>query len=151
MAKEEITPSDEGVPDFSLPVGSANVVTVPLDQSNGFGDPELEALERLEDLSFDDEDAGEAATSNDAAMAAIEERTERLAELVQTRHAQRVHRKVSAAVIGGGLAGAIPAVLAAVEAVELSPSAEPFVVLAAALLGLFAAAYATPEREAPQV
>ena len=81
----------------------------------------------------------------------LEERTERLAELVQTRHEQRVHRKVSAAVIGGGLAGAIPAVLAAVETLEVSPSVEPFVILAASLLGLFAAAYATPERQAPQI
>jgi hypothetical protein len=117
---------------------------------NGYGDPELDALERLEDLSFDDEDDAGAAV-DDTAMAALTERTERLAELVQTRHSQRVHRKVSAAVVGGGLAGAIPAVLAAVEALELSPEVQPFVVLAASLLGLFAAAYATPEREAPQI
>jgi hypothetical protein len=128
-----------------------NEETVTLPESNGYGDPELDALERLEDLSFADEGAGEAATANDAAMAALEERTERLAELVQTRHAQRVHRKVSAAVVGGGLAGAVPAVLAAVEALEFSASVEPFVILAASLLGLFAAAYATPERESPQV
>ena len=128
-------------------MNGADVVTV----SNGFGDPELDALERLEDLSFDDEDAGEAAHANDTAVAVLEERTERLAELVQTRHAQRVHRKVSAAVIGGGIAGAIPAVLAAVETLEVSPSLQPFVVLAASLLGLFAAAYATPERQAPQI
>jgi hypothetical protein len=148
MAKEEMTPNDdEGVPDMSLPVGA---VTMALDQSNGYGDPELDALERLEDLSFDDEnDAG--ATADDTAVAALEERTERLAELVQTRHAQRVHRKVSAAVIGGGVAGAIPAVLAAVEGLELSPSVQPFVVLATSLIGLFVAAYYTPEREAPQV
>jgi hypothetical protein len=127
-------------------------MTLAEDHSNGYGDPELDALERLEDLSFEDEDdAGEAVKANETAMAALEERTERLAEVVQTRHAQRVHRKVTAAVVGGGVAGAIPAVVAALEGLDLSPSVQPFVVLAASLLGLFAAAYYTPERQAPEV
>ena len=129
-------------------MNGADVITV-----DGFGDPELDALERLEDLSFDDEDdAGESAPANDPAVAVLEERTERLAELVQTRHAQRVHRKVSAAVIGGGLAGAIPAVLAAVETIELPPRwSRSSSIPRGPLLGLFAAAYATPERQAPQI
>ena len=62
-----------------------------------------------------------------------------------------MHRKVTAAVAGGGVVGAIPAVLAAVDALELPADLQPFVVLAAALLGLFTAAYSTPEREAPEI
>jgi hypothetical protein len=142
---------DEGVPDFSMPVGQASVVTLTLDHPNGYGDAELDGLERLEELGLEPEPAGETAPAADAALAALEEKTERLTEVVRKQQAARVHRKVSAAVVGGGIAGAIPAILEAVDALELPASVQPFTVLAAALLGLFTAAYRTPEREAPEV
>jgi len=143
---------DEGLPDFSVPVGQADVVTLTLDRPNGYGDAELDGLERLEELGLEPEPAGETApAAGDAALSALEEKTERLSEVVRKQQAARVHRKVSAAVVGGGIAGAIPAILAAVDALELPTSVQPFAVLAAALLGLFTAAYKTPERDAPEV
>src|SRR5215210_8742449 len=90
---------DEGLPDFSLPVGQANVVALTLDHPNGYGDAELDGLERLEELGLEPEAAGDDAPANDAALAALEEKTERLTEVVRSQQAARVHRKVSAAVV----------------------------------------------------
>jgi hypothetical protein len=149
--RKTTTPDDEGLPDLSVPVGPAEVVTLPLDHANGYGDAELTAMEQLEELSLEPEEIDGGASANDAEVAALREKTERLAEVVRDRHAARVHRKVSAAVVGGGIAGAIPALLEAVDGLQLPASVQPFAVLAAAILGLFAAAYATPEREAPEV
>lgn len=141
---------DEGVLDLGTPVGPAQIITVPVDGTTGYGDDELAALEQLEEMALEPEQIEGDSLAGDAAVSALEERTERLAEFARKRHASRVHRKVSAAVIGGGIAGAIPALLEAVDALELPSSVQPFVVLAAAILGLFAAAYATPERETPE-
>ena len=141
---------DEGLPDFSIPVEQADVVTLPPAPTNGYGDADLDGLERLEELSLPPEPAADEGTpGTDAALAVLEERTERLSEVVRRQHAARVHRKVTAAVAGGGIVGAIPAILEAVDGLNLPGSVQPFVVLAAALVGLFTAAYATPEREAP--
>ena len=148
---ESTAPHDEGVPDLTTPVGQAAVVTLPLDRGNGYGDAELDALERFEEMGIEAEPAMESAPAADAALSELEARTERLTEIVRAQQASRVHRKVTAAVAGGGVVGAIPAVLAAVDALELPADLQPFVVLAAALLGLFTAAYSTPEREAPEI
>ena len=52
---ESTAPHDEGVPDLTTPVGQAAVVTLPLDRGNGYGDAELDALERFHEMGIDAE------------------------------------------------------------------------------------------------
>jgi hypothetical protein len=59
---------------------------------------------------------------------------------------RRVHRKVSAASLGAFLAAAIPVLLDLLGALNLSPELTSTVSAGAALIGAFAAGWATPER-----
>jgi hypothetical protein len=62
------------------------------------------------------------------------------------RDGRRVHRKVSAASLGAFVAAAVPVLLDLVGALNLSPELTSTISAGAALIGAFAAGWATPER-----
>jgi hypothetical protein len=109
----------------------------------GEDDPDVAAAELAEEL-----DAGmpAPAAAVDDQMIAIAARTEAVAEALRAHEAGRVHRKVSAAVAGGTLVGGIPALLESIQALNLPPQVEPFVLVAATLIGAFSLGWLTPAR-----
>ena len=83
----------------------------------------------------------------DDGMLQLQARTEQLAHAYEQREAGRVHRKVTASATGAALAGGVPAILAAVNGLNLPPELQPLVLAAAAVIGTFVAGYVTPERK----
>jgi hypothetical protein len=79
-------------------------------------------------------------------LARLEQATQALVAAQTDRDGRRVHRKVSAASIGAFVAAAIPVLLDLVGALNLSPEVTSTISAGAALVGAFAAGWATPER-----
>jgi hypothetical protein len=77
----------------------------------------------------------------------LQARTEQLAQAYEQREASRVHRKVAASATGAAVAGGVPAILAAVNALNLPADLQPLVLAAAAVIGTLVAGYVTPERK----
>lgn len=80
-------------------------------------------------------------------MLQLQARTEQLAQAYEQREAGRVHRKVTASATGAAVAGGVPAILAAVNALNLPAELQPLVLAAAAVIGTLVAGYVTPERK----
>src|SRR4051794_9528937 len=79
-------------------------------------------------------------------LARLEAAARALAEAEVTRENGRVRRKVKAATTGAGLVGFVPVLLQLVGAFDLPPELSSTVAAGAAILGAFAAGWATPER-----
>src|SRR3954447_12759834 len=79
-------------------------------------------------------------------LARLEAAARALAEAEVTRENGRVRRKVKAATTGAGLVGFVPVLLQLVGAFDLPPQLSSTVAAGAAILGAFAAGWATPER-----
>src|SRR5215207_309615 len=97
---------------------------------NGYDDEDLDAAE-----SYDYEDDGSEGADDDVAV--LHARTEALEDLHRQQDASRVRRKVSTATLGGGVAGAVPAILEATDAMSLSTNAQSLVIVIAAIIGAF--------------
>jgi hypothetical protein len=114
-------------------------------------DPDVAAAELAEEL-----DGGMPAPADDhmivvaAKTEAAAARAEEVAAALRAHEAARVHRKVSAGVAGGTVIGGIPALLASIQALELPPRIEPFVLVAATLIGAFSLGWFAPQR-APRI
>jgi hypothetical protein len=127
------------------------------------GEPDLDEPEPLPDEAAVDELVGADEIGEDLAPrlgpvpAAGDDLAVRLARLEQAaqalvaaqvdRDGRRVRRKVSAASIGAFAAAAIPVLLDLVGALNLSPELTSTISAGAALVGAFAAGWATPERQ----
>lgn len=127
---------DEVLPDFMPPTnGHVTAVAVPgWDDDDDIADFEGDD----EAIAYDD--------GVDDAMVQLQARTEQLAQAYEQREAGRVHRKVSASAIGAAVAGGVPAILSAVDALNLPAELQPLVLAVAAVLGTLVGGYATPER-----
>lgn len=97
----------------------------------------------LAGFECDDDAIVDAAPTVDAA------RLQALEDYARRREASRVNRKVAAGTTTSAVAGLIPAILVAVEGLNLPPEIEPFVLALAAALGAFAGGYFVRERPAP--
>ena len=141
MATSTSQPDDESyigqLPDYSPPTNGNGTVVALADYDD---DDDLLAFEG-EDEQVDYDDAV------DDGMLQLQARTEQLAHAYEQREAGRVHRKVTASATGAALAGGVPAILAAVNGLNLPPELQPLVLAAAAVIGTFVAGYVTPERK----
>jgi hypothetical protein len=90
-----------------------------------------------------------AADEPDARLARVEGAARALAEAERERDAGKVRRKVKASTTGAGAIGAIPILLQLTGALHLRPEIAAAVSTVAAILGSFAAGWATPERQPP--
>jgi len=131
---------DEMLPDY-MPPSNGDVMEVSV--TGWDDDDDLAGYEDADDaIEYD-----ESAPGADDDMVQLQARTEQLAQAYEQREAGRVHRKVTASAAGAALAGGVPAILAAVDALNLPAELQPFVLAVAAVLGTFVAGYATPERK----
>jgi hypothetical protein len=152
--------------DELLEAGEADLDDDPeLDEPEPEPQPDDAAIDELMDDIGPDEVGEEpldfeprlAAFEPPAPAAAGDDVSERLVRLEQAaqalvaaqvdRDGRRVHRKVSAASIGAFAAAAIPVLLDLVGALNLSPEVTSTITAGAALIGAFAAGWATPERQ----
>jgi hypothetical protein len=153
------------VPDQTIPIANGEA---PLEEEDDelleAGEPDLDEPEPPPDDAaidelFDDigaDDVGEQPRlaafeppPDDALadrLARLEQATQALVTAQADRDGRRVHRKVSAASIGAFVAAAIPVLLDLVGALNLSPEMTSTISAGAALVGAFAAGWATPER-----
>ena len=128
-------PYIDQLPEYAPPInGNGTVVAFAHDDDDDLIDYEGDD----EAVTYDDVDDE---------MVQLQARTDQLAQVYQQREAARVHRKVSASVAGAAVAGGVPAILSAVDALNLSPQLQPFVLAVAAVLGTLVAGYVTPERK----
>jgi hypothetical protein len=129
--------------------------------------PDDAAIDELAD-DFGPDEVGEEALDFEPNLAALEvepaqpaargddvsDRLQRLEQAAQAlvaaqvdRDGRRVRRKVSAATLGAFVTALIPMLLDVVGALNLDPELTSTITAGAALVGAFAAGWATPERE----
>ena len=84
-----------------------------------------------------------------ARVARLEAAARELAAAEVTREQRRVQRKVGAATTGAGAVGFLPILLQLAGAIDLPPALAATASTVAAIVGAFAAGWATPEREPP--
>jgi hypothetical protein len=90
-----------------------------------------------------------AAGEPDERLARVEAAARALAQAEREREGGKVRRKVKASTTGAGAIGAIPILLQLTGALHLRPEIAAAVSTVAAILGSFAAGWATPERQPP--
>ena len=97
-------------------------------------------------IDFDDDEIEDDGVQVDDEMLQLQARTEQLAAAVQQREAARIQPKVTAGALGAAIAGGIPAILSAVDALNLPPELQPLVLAVAAVLGSLCGGYVKPAR-----
>jgi hypothetical protein len=85
----------------------------------------------------------------EARIAQLEAAARELAAAEITREGRRMRRKVGAATTGAGAIGFLPILLQLAGAIDLPPALAATASTVAAIVGAFAAGWATPEREPP--
>ena len=136
----------------------------PADEDDFDADADFDAPDADESLSAEDDStallddlsamaaaaaAPVAAGEPDARLARVEAAARALAQAERERDAGKVRRKVKASTTGAGAVGAIPILLQLTGALHLRPEIAAAVSTVAAILGSFAAGWATPERQPP--
>ena len=146
MAPSKPQPDDESyvgqLQDYAPPPMNGNSTAVAVADYDD--DDDLLAFEGEDDAA--DYDAGDVEEVDDD-MLQLQARTEQLAQAYGQREAGRVHRKVTASATGAALAGGVPAILSAADALNLPAQLQPLVLAVAAVLGTLVAGYVTPERQ----
>jgi hypothetical protein len=122
------------------------------------GEDPLAGEERFAGLDLDEPGAppagafatvGAADDDLEARIARLEAAARDLATAELTREGRRVRRKVGAATTGAGAIGFLPILLQLAGAIDLPPALAATASTLAAIVGAFAAGWATPERQPP--
>lgn len=98
------------------------------------------------DIDFGDDVTEDDGMQVDDDMLQLQASNERLTEAMRQQEAARLQPKVTAGALGAAIAGGIPAILSAVDALNLPPELQPFVLAAAAVLGSLFGGYIKPAR-----
>src|SRR4051794_15116531 len=98
------------------------------------------------DIDFGDDVIQDDGMQVDGDVLQLQASNERLTEAMRRQEAARLQPKVTAGALGAAIAGGIPAILSAVDALNLPPELQPFVLAAAAVLGSLFGGYIKPAR-----
>jgi len=148
MTDQSADPLGDDTPDL---VAASNGHTLVLDAGlpRGYDDDDLTTAELADEAGW--QDAGEVPAGIENELAAMGARVEALAQAAAMREGRRIRRKVLASAAGAALASAAPAILQAVDALNLPPALQPFSIALTGVIGAFIAGYVAPERDVPDL